>query len=56
MKKYFGNITQIAEALILLVMFVLTLLMISKSEFNNANRNMEIETTDSLLNDSISNR
>ncbi len=56
MKSFFEHITQIAEALILLAMFILTLLIIFKSEYNNANSDVEIVTTDSTINDSISNR
>ena len=56
MKSIFEHITQIAEALILLAMFMLTLLIIFESEYNNANSDVEIVTTDSTINDSISNR
>ena len=56
MKSIFEHITQIAEALILLAMFILTLLIVFKSEYNNANSDVEIVTTDSTINDSISNR
>lgn len=56
MKSIIEHITQIAEALILLAMFILTLLIVFKSEYNNANSDVKIVSTDSTINDSISNR
>ena len=56
MKSIFEHITQIAEALILLAMFILTLLIVFNSEYNNANRAAKIVSTDSTINASISNR
>ena len=56
MKSIFEHITQIAEALILLAMFILTLLIVFNSEYNNANSDVKIVSTDSTINDSISNR